>query len=212
MSPQVDYHSEIFYMGFHEQITLNFICYLEVFKYSWFFPKKNIYVHELKTYLLGMEAGLLTASVVQTKAVLLHLVLCVGDFSVPVLLWGDKQGAHTLLHGCRPQTGSINNAESALCFISLPPTVYASGELKHCAAPPGSSSKPQDNHHTGAHHRAKLRPIRTKPPSGSQSNNQNTNGNFKLLLEIISVSHQPSSAAGWKSSRVRPFGGFQTLV
>lgn len=80
----------------------------------------------------------------------------------------------------------------------------------------GFFSKPQDNHHAAAHHRAKLRPIRTKPPSGSQSNYQNTNGNFKLLKEIISVSHQPSSAAGWKSSRlglrVSPFGGSQILV
>lgn len=145
---------------------------------------------------------------------LLHLILCVGGFSIPVLHCRDIRAAHTPLHGCRPQTGSINNAESALCFISLPPTVYASGELKPCSAR-GSSVSPRANHHTQAHHRAWLQPITTKPPSGSQSNYQNTNCNFKLLLDIISVSHKPSSAVDWKSSQprlcVRPFGEFQTL-
>lgn len=120
-------------------------------------------------------------------------------FSIPVLHCRDIRAAHTPLHA--PQTGSINNAESALCFISLPPTVYASGELKPCAAE-GSSISPPANNHTGAHHRAWLQPIRTKPPSGSHSNYLNTNWNFKLLLDIISVSHQSSSAAGWKSSQL----------
>lgn len=80
----------------------------------------------------------------------------------------------------------------------------------------GFITKPRANHHTGAHHRAWLQPITTKAPSGSQSNYQNTNCNFKLLLDIMSVSHKPSSAVGWKSSllgvRVRCFGRFQTLL
>lgn len=80
----------------------------------------------------------------------------------------------------------------------MPPTVYTSGELKPRVTV-GSSVSPRLIILLGPITEWGSSPIQTKPPSGFRSNYQNTKRNLKLLLDNISVSHQPSSAAGWKS-------------
>lgn len=107
---------------------------------SGLFSAKNIFfIQTLNTY---WKLDFLTASVCY-KQKLCYYTSVKEVFSIPVLHWRDIRAAHTPLHGCRPQTGSVNNAS---CFISSPPTVFTPAGSWNLALPVGSSVSPPANH------------------------------------------------------------------